>query len=207
MRSKNADPDESAARKPRKDALANQERVLAAAVTATLHEGNQVPMAEIARRAGVGVGTLYRRFPNREALLGALTERSFTMVRDLSEDSAAREESGLASVEHFLDGTIEHREQLVLPMHGGPAALSDASVRLRDEIRAAVARVVERGHEDGTLREDLVPIDVIMFGAMLAQPLPGTPDWDDVARRQKDIFLTGVGRTPDLTDTTGSGRP
>lgn len=204
MSNKIADPDAARTRKPRKDALANQERVLAAAVTARLHEGNQVPMAEIAQLAGVGVGTLYRRFPNREALLGALTERSFAMVRDLSEESAAREEPGVASVEHFLDGTIEHRDQLVLPMHGGPAELSETSVRLRDEIRTAIARLLARGHEDGTLRPDLAPIDVIMFGAMLAQPLPDTPDWDDVARRQKDIFITGVTRTPDRIDRTGS---
>jgi AcrR family transcriptional regulator len=54
----------------RSDALANQERVLAAAVTAVLREGQQVPMAIIAAEAGVGIGTLYRRYPNREALLG-----------------------------------------------------------------------------------------------------------------------------------------
>lgn len=191
------------ARRPRKDALANQERVLAAAVTAGLHKGNHVPMAEIARLAGVGVGTLYRRFPNRAALLGALTERSFAMVRDLSEESAAREESGLASLEHFLDGTIAHRDQLVLPMHGGPPELSKTSARLRDDIRTAISRLLERGHHDGTLWPGLTPIDLIMFGAMLAHPLSDTPDWDDVARRQKDIFISGVARTPEPIDRTG----
>lgn len=184
-------------RKPRKDALANQERVLAAAVTAKLHEGNQVPMAQIAKLAGVGVGTLYRRFPNREALLGALTERSFALVRDLSEESAGRDETGIASLEHFLEGTIGHRDQLVMPMHGGPAELSETSQRLRGEVREAIARLVRRGHDDGTLRPGLTPADVIMFGAMLAQPLPDVPDWDSVARSQKDIFLAGVSPTPD----------
>ena len=61
----------------RRDALANQERVLAAAVATLLREGRQASMATIAAEAGVGVGTLYRRYPSREALLSALTERSF----------------------------------------------------------------------------------------------------------------------------------
>lgn len=184
------------ARRPRRDALANQERVLAAAVTARLHEGRQIPMAEIARLAGVGVGTLYRRFPNREALLSALTERSFALVRDLAAASASLEGPAVVCLEHFLDGTISHRDQLVLPMHGGPVELSQTAVRLRDEVRDAVARLVERGVDDRTLREGLTPDDVITFGAMLAQPLPGVADWDTVARRQKDIFIAGVVPAP-----------
>jgi AcrR family transcriptional regulator len=58
-------------RRVRSDAHANRERVLAAAVTAVLREGRQVPMGTIAADAGVGIGTLYRRYPNREALLEA----------------------------------------------------------------------------------------------------------------------------------------
>ena len=54
-------------RRVRSDAQANRERVLAAAVTAVLREGRQVPMGTIAADAGVGIGTLYRRYPNRKA--------------------------------------------------------------------------------------------------------------------------------------------
>jgi AcrR family transcriptional regulator len=57
------------ARSLRRDALANQEKVLTAALRVFLREGRHVPMAEIAAEAGVGVGTLYRRYPNRDALL------------------------------------------------------------------------------------------------------------------------------------------
>ena len=70
-------PERGSARRLRSDALANRERVLAAAVTAVLREGCQVPMATIAAAAGVGIGTLYRCYPTCEALLEALTLRAF----------------------------------------------------------------------------------------------------------------------------------
>lgn len=176
----------------RKDAQANQEKVLAAAVTAMLREGRQVPMATIAERAGVGVGTLYRRYPTREALLSALTERSFTLVRHLAEGVAERDEPAITSLERFLDGTIDHRDQLVLPLHGGPVELSETSARLRHGVHTAVAGILERGRRDRTLRSTVTTSDVVTFGAMLAQPLANVSGWDAVARRQKDIFLAGV---------------
>ncbi len=74
-------------RRVRSDALANRERVLAAAVTAVLREGRQVPMGTIAAEAGVGIGTLYRRYPNREVLLEALTLRAFRLVLQCAEDA------------------------------------------------------------------------------------------------------------------------
>ena len=68
------------ARGPRSDAIANRERVLAAAALAVKARGEKVPMAEIAHQAGVGVGTLYRHFPTRESLLAGLTHRSFHLA-------------------------------------------------------------------------------------------------------------------------------
>lgn len=176
----------------RRDALANRERVLAAAVTAVLREGRQVPMAKIAADAGVGVATLYRRYPTREALLDALTERSFLQVLAAAEQAAAREGTPITSLDWFLERTIEHRDQLVLPLHGGPSELSTASHLARARVHEALGRLLRRGHEDGSIRHDVSTRDVVTFGAMLAQPLSGTPDWGLTARRQKTIFLAGV---------------
>lgn len=79
---KYAELDQLPRQKPptRSDALASQERPLAAAATAMLREGREVPMASIARDAGVGIGMLYRNYPTREAFLAALTERTFGPV-------------------------------------------------------------------------------------------------------------------------------
>jgi hypothetical protein len=67
-------------RRLRSDAAANRERILAAATIAITRAGEKVPMATIADQAGVGIGTLYRHFPTRPALLAALTMRSFELV-------------------------------------------------------------------------------------------------------------------------------
>ena len=64
----------------RSDAAANRERILAAATIAVRRDGETVPMATIADEAGVGIGTLYRHYPTRPALLTALTFRSFQLV-------------------------------------------------------------------------------------------------------------------------------
>ena len=69
-----------ATRRPRSDAAANRERILAAAAIAVRRDGERVPMARIADEAGVGIGTLYHHYPTRSALLAALTLRSFNLV-------------------------------------------------------------------------------------------------------------------------------
>jgi len=76
-------------RVPRKDAAANRERVLDAATVLVRRDGEKVPMAQIAERAGVGVGTVYRHFATREELLGALVHRSFGLALDNARAAAA----------------------------------------------------------------------------------------------------------------------
>jgi len=177
-------------RRLRRDALANQERVLAAAVTTMLRHGRQVPMASIAAEAGVGVGTLYRRYATREALLDALSERSFRMVLVAALAAAEQGGSGLEAVGWFLDRTIEHRTELVLPLHGGPRDLQPRTAGVRGEVHGAIELLLARGREDGSIREDVAAGDIVIFGAMLAQPL--TPGWERPARRQKELFLRAL---------------
>lgn len=193
--SEEAEPKHSAQQKPqtRSDALANQERLLAAAVTAMLREGRQVPMASIARDAGVGIATLYRNYPTREALLEALTERSFGLVLGVVEEAGADERPAIGAIEAFLTSTIAHREQLVLPLHGGPDELNEGSRRLRKEIHTGIARILERGRHDLTVRADITASDVVFFGAMLAQPLSKDDDWlESNLLRQERVFLAGL---------------
>lgn len=202
--SEEAEPKRSAQQKPqtRSDALANQERLLAAAVTAMLREGRQVPMASIARDAGVGIATLYRNYPTREALLEALTERSFGLVLDVVEEAAADERPAIGAIEVFLTSTIAHREQLVLPLHGGPDGLSEGSRRLRKEIHTGIAGILERGRHDLTVRADITASDVVFFGAMLAQPLSKDDDWLEAnLLRQERVFLAGLAPSPPVLDT------
>jgi AcrR family transcriptional regulator len=176
----------------RRDALANQERVLAAAAVAVLRDGPQVPMATIAADADVGVGTLYRRYPTRAALLAALSHRAFLIIRDYAVEATGRDETAIASLEWYLHQVIGRRGELVLPLHGGPAVLAPETAAVRDEVHAALRSILERGRRDRSIRPDATTADVIVTGAMLAQPLAGVPDWDRTARRLLGLFLDGL---------------
>lgn len=183
------------ARPLRSDAAANRERLLAAATVAIAREGEKVPMATIADEAGVGIGTLYRHFPTRPALLAALTLRAFQLVLQHARAAAQSDEPAPTALERFFEQTIAARDQLILPLHGGPVIHDGKIVALRAEIRSLLEQVLARGRRNGTIRLDATPSDIIIAGAMLAQPLPHTADWDQLARRQARIFVAGLAPT------------
>jgi AcrR family transcriptional regulator len=186
-------------RRLRSDAAANRERILAAATIAVRRDGERVPMATIAEEAGIGIGTLYRHYPTRPALLAALTLRSFQLVLKHARAAALSDESAPAALEQFFERTIAARNELVLPLHGGPVIHDEQIVALRTEIRTLLEQVLARGRRDRTIRADATPADIILTGAMLARPLPNTADWDQLARRQARIFVTGLAsRDPPL---------
>ncbi len=180
------------ARPLRSDAAANRERILAAATTAVRRDGESVPMATIADEAGVGIGTLYRHYPTRQSLLGALTLRSFNLVLHHAGAAAESDEPGPAALMQFFERTIAARNEFILPLHGGPIIHEEKIVAVQTEIRNLLEQVLARGRRQRTIRSDATAIDVIIAGAMLAQPLPNTPDWDQIARRQARIFLAGL---------------
>jgi AcrR family transcriptional regulator len=190
-----AEPPEPAPRPLRSDAAANAERVLTAAIRTGLNEGRHVPLAEIAKEAGVGVGTLYRRYPNRDALLEALEVRAYGLLIDRAEQALAGADTGLAAVEQFLVTSYAVRDQLVLPLHGAPWTAGEESARGRFRIRELMTAIVRRGHEDGTIRADVTAWTVVRFGSMLAQPMPANPvepGDDENADEQRQIFLRGI---------------
>lgn len=187
-----SDTKSSEQRELRRDAVANRDRVLAAAAAAVRREGAGVPLATVAADAGVGVGTLYRRYPSREALLAALTLRSFRLVLDAAQNAANKTGTGIDALRGFIDQTIEHGPELVLPMHGGRVPLDEATVALRSEVHTTLENILRRGRRDGSIRAGVTAFDIIVFGALLAQPLPHVPDWRSAARRQARIYFDGL---------------
>ena len=182
-------------RELRRDAATNRDRLLAAAAVAVRREGAGVPLATIAADAGVGVGTLYRHYPSREALLTALTHRSYRLVLDAAHRAADNDGPAIASLRRFLDRTIEHGADLVLPLHGGPVLLDEGTIALRTEVHDTLEQILRRGRHDCSIRPDVTALDVIIFGALLAQPLPHVPNWKLTARRQARIYLAGLAET------------
>jgi AcrR family transcriptional regulator len=184
-----------AARQPRRDAAANRERVLDAATELVRRDGEKVPMAQIADRAGVGVGTIYRHFATREHLLGALVHRSFGLAVTNARAAAAHPGSAVEGVRLFFLATVRDRERFVLPLHGGPAVFTPATRERQADVRTALGGLIERGQAAGELRADLAAEDLIVAASLLSRPLPGTGKWERLAHRQIDLMIYGLGRT------------
>lgn len=176
----------------RRDALRNQQDLVRAATAAVHREGLRVPMGTIAADAGLGIGTLYRHFTTRDKLLSYLTHRSFEQV--LANARAADRDGAtpIDSLRLFVDAAIRQRNELVLPLHGGPQLTSTATLTVRTKVHHVLQRIIDRGIADGTLRPDVTPQDIVVFGAMLAQPRPTAPDWDATCRRLLATHLRGI---------------
>ena len=179
-------------RKPRADALRNRERILEEAKTAFTHAGSEVSLDDVARQAGVGVGTVYRHFPTREALLesvyraevGKLAEEARKLTDSLPPLDALRSWMML-----FVDYIAT--KKIIAPalnsIVGGPTKLFEASgAQIKDAIRSLVTRAVD----SGDIRADLEPLD--LFRALVGvSNVASAPDWQQSAKRLVDILLLG----------------
>jgi AcrR family transcriptional regulator len=192
---------QDSSRGPRRDAVRNRELLLDSAQRLFRERGEKVSSLAITEGAGLGAGTLYRHFPTRDDLLAALSERSYRIALEHAVEASVAELPAPEALRRFFERTIERREELMLPLHGGPVTLDDRAVELRAQISAALDRVLARGREQGEIRADVTSVDIILMGALLAQPLPSAPDWDTVARRQATIYIQG------LHPTDGSALP
>lgn len=184
-------------RRPRSDAEANRDRVLAAAASAMTREGRHVPLAVIAAEAGVGVGTLYRKYADRDALMQALEYRAYGLLTQILDDVNRRGLPGLEAIREFLAGTVQIASQLVLPLHGAPPLVTPEAVAARQQINSRLEAFIARGRADGSIAAPVNATDVIVFSALVTQPLAHGPDWQRLAARQLAIFLNGL---------TGDGR-
>ncbi|WP_167756492.1 MULTISPECIES: TetR/AcrR family transcriptional regulator [unclassified Amycolatopsis] len=178
-------------RKVRKDAAANRERLLSAAASAMLREGRHVPLAAIAAEAGLGIGTLYRSYADRDALLQALEHRAYGLLNSLL-DQIDDNGTGLDQVRRYLEGTVDIADQLVLPLHGAPPLVTPEAVAARKSIYGRLEFFLTTGREDGSIRGPVNATDLLAFSTLLTQPKASVLDWAHLARRQIAHFLNGL---------------
>jgi AcrR family transcriptional regulator len=154
-----------------------------------MRDGRHVPMAAIAAEAGVGVGTLYRKYADREALLQALEYRAYGLLIQILDRRPPR---GREAGRGVQAGAFEIADQLVLPLHGAPPLMTAEAVAARRAISSRLDEIIERGRADGSITAAVNATDVIVFSALITQPLAHGPDWPTLAARQLAIFVNGL---------------
>lgn len=179
-------------RRVRRDAEVNRERLLAVAAPIVLREGHNVPMATIAARAGVGVGTLYRGFADRDALISALQFRAYGFLNEILDELETLDLPGLQAIGEFLTRALHIGDQLVLPLHGAPPLVSAEAMTARQSIDRRLEDFIARGRTEHVIKAPVNATDVIVFSALVTQPLPHNPNWPRLAARQVAIFLNGL---------------
>ena len=183
------------ARKPRADSARNRQSLIDTAKAAFADAGLNVSLEEIARRAGVGIGTLYRHFPSREAVVEAVYRREVEQLAEavpqLLKTSPPAE--ALHKWMHlFVDYIATKR--LIAPSLGAAAGETSALRANSAELIAhAIATLVKRAAESGEVRKDIAPSDLLR--AMVGVSY-GNPDqaWEASARRLIDLLMDGLRR-------------
>jgi AcrR family transcriptional regulator len=148
----------------RADAVRNRQRIVKAARTVFQEGGLDAPLDEIAERAGVGAGTLYRRFPTREALVEAAFEDELLKAATIAEEALACEDPwvGFSTFfEHICATMASDRGFSDLLTIMLPTSHVAASFRARRA--SALMALVRRAQEAGALREDFVLEDILLF--------------------------------------------
>ena len=182
------------AKRPRADAERNRARLLDAA-KAAFSSGQTPTLEQIARAADVGIGTLYRHFPTREALVEALYRKEVADLCGAAEEllkSRTPERALRAWMDEFANYVAAKREMadaLRAMFAAGSVTVSQA----RDELTVAVRTILDAGVADGTLRDDVRPADVVamVVGAFTATSLAGG---QEQRARMFDLLVDAVRR-------------
>jgi AcrR family transcriptional regulator len=195
------------ARPLRADARRNRDRVLDAARECFAQHGLDAQMDEIARAAKVGVGTVYRHFPTKEALAEAIAADHFDRLA-ASAREALENPDPWDGFSEFLrnSGQVQAGDRaLAEVMAAEPELMCDAASR-RPDLHDALAQLVKRAQDAGRLRRDLVPADVPMLICGVGRAtLAGSKGPTMSPRRYLEIVLDGL-RAPgsgELPDTPG----
>jgi len=183
---------QSPKRKPRTDALRNREHILRAAKQAFTRAGANTSLDEIANRAGVGAGTLYRHFPNRHALVEAVYQAEVDKLA-AAEMEFAKTMGPVEALRAWMLLFVDYiaTKRIIAPalntLVGGTRKLYESS---REPISGAIEALVKRAMKSGDIREDLEPFDLLRALIGVSNVASG-PAWQQSARRLVDILISG----------------
>jgi AcrR family transcriptional regulator len=148
----------------RRDAQRNHELLVEAARELFMEQGVEAPLEEVARRAGLGIGTLYRHFATRDALVEAIVERRMGELLTIAE-AALAEPDGWEGLVRLLERTLELQaadrmlKDVLMRYSPETARLESA----REEVRRLFERILVRARDEGTLRRDFALPDLALL--------------------------------------------
>ncbi|MEU4080268.1 TetR family transcriptional regulator [Streptomyces venezuelae] len=178
----------------RADARRNHERLLTEARATFAAQGADAPLEEIARRAGVGIGTLYRHFPTRAELLNAVFQEALTELLDRSGELVEAAEPCRALVE-WLRALVAHAGEYRGLAHALMSASYDRSSALAqcsEPLRAAGERLLGRAREAGQVRADVSIGDLMQLTNAIALAAEQCPEDEELADRLLALTLRGI---------------
>jgi AcrR family transcriptional regulator len=187
-------PPSSGTNRPlRADARRNRERILESARIVFAQTGPDAQIDDVARHAGVGVGTVYRHFPTKEALLAELVRQKFQLFADRARDALEEDGEPFALIEALMrrnaataanDAGIQYALA-----SAGEQAWTQAQAE-QDELIALTAELIERARRAGTIRPDVEATDIGMLMCGLCSTMGARPDFD--WRRHLDLMIDAL---------------
>jgi AcrR family transcriptional regulator len=180
----------------RTDARHNHGRILGAARDVFVERGSGAPLDEIAKRAGVGIGTLYRHFGDRKTLMRAVILDALVRTGDAGERAIAKGPDAFGSLTTYMHAVLDLRIAAVIPV------LLDQVDLEGDELTSARVRgarllqqIVDAAHEAGGLNSSVTFGDIGLMLIRLSRPLPGGVSVKlntQLAHRHLDLLINGL---------------
>lgn len=181
--------------RPRADALRNRVRIVTAAREMFVEHGPEVPLDEIARRAGVGNATLYRNFPDRDALVREVVCSVMDHTAASAEQALAETGDAFAALSRFVHSCADERISALCPVIVSTFDRHHPDLEAaRERVEHLVEEVMGRARAAGQLRPDVSVGDLMIAVAQLSRPLPGTGcvSHDRFVHRHLQLFLDGL---------------
>lgn len=184
-------------RKPRTDAIRNRQRVLDAAKAVFSQGGPEASLAAVARHAGVGIGTLYRHFPTREALFEAVYRREVGQLVELA-GRLETQTTPLEALRRWMQAGVEFmatKKGMAAALAVAAHSSSDLAAYSIDQLTMALRELLQRAVAAGELCADIDPEDLLraLVGMCYLQDRPG---WQAKVLHLVDIFLEGLRQPP-----------
>ncbi|MFC4498720.1 MULTISPECIES: TetR/AcrR family transcriptional regulator [Streptomyces] len=206
MQTATATPVTPKAPRPRADALRNRERIVCAARELFVLYGAEVPLDDIARRAGVGNATVYRNFPDREALVREVVCSVLDRIVQAGQTALAETGDAFAALEHFAHVSADERFSALCPMMANAFDQHHPDLETaRERMERIIEEVMDRAKAAGQLRTDVGVGDLMIAVAQLSRPPAGTDcaSIDRFVHRHLQLFLDGL-RAPARSTLPGA---